>query len=160
MGGQTACPRGKLDVMPLKVYGVLIARAVDTRREGATDTPHYQIHLTDDAGTDYRAAVNVLSQERPSERSIVDEDFRNPVTDRLDGRPSGWTALPPGADGPNLDFVRGKLFGPARLRTLPPDRSGPDNDLADLLDHSVRRAVSQSWHTDDITGHTKGPGGT
>ncbi|MGH1552341.1 DUF2278 family protein [Streptomyces sp. L7] len=47
-----------------------------------------------------------------------------------------------GTRGPNLDFVRGNLFDPARLRTLPPDASGPDNDLADLLDHYVRRARS------------------
>ncbi|MFF1482927.1 DUF2278 family protein, partial [Streptomyces sp. NPDC058301] len=33
--------------MPLKGYGVLAARAVDRRREGSSDTPHYQIHLTD-----------------------------------------------------------------------------------------------------------------
>ncbi|MFD4972791.1 DUF2278 family protein [Streptomyces sp. NPDC058424] len=40
--------------MPLKKYGVLAARLVDRRREGSGDTPHYQIHLADDAGTHYR----------------------------------------------------------------------------------------------------------
>ncbi|MFI6403995.1 DUF2278 family protein [Streptomyces sp. NPDC050548] len=128
--------------MPLKAYGVLITRAVDTRREGAAGTPHYQIHLTDDAGTHYRAAVNVLSAEQPSELLyLVSEDFQHPVTARLEGLPSGWNTLLPGPGGPNLDFVRGNLFDPAQLRTLPPDASGPDNDLADLLDHYVRRAV-------------------
>ncbi|MGW0878112.1 DUF2278 family protein [Streptomyces sp. NPDC002671] len=128
--------------MPLKTYGVLIARAVDTRREGAKDTPHYQIHLTDDQGTHYRAAVNVLSQERPSELLyLVADDFRHPVTARLESLSGGWNALPPGPGGPNLDFVRGNLFDPAQMRTLPPDAAGPDNDLADLLDHYVQRAV-------------------
>lgn len=129
--------------MPLKTYGVLIARAVDTRREGADDTPHYQIHLTDDSGTDYRAAVNVLSQQQPSELLyFVSEDFRHPITDRLAGLGSGWHTLPSGPGGPNLDYVRGNLFDPALMRKLPPDLEGPDNDLADLLDHSVRRAVA------------------
>lgn len=128
--------------MPLKAYGVLITRAVDTRREGADDTPHYQIHLTDDQNVHYRAAVNVLSQERPSELLyLVDEDFRHPVTGRLAGLGSGWNTLPPGPGGPNLDFVRGNLFDPAKMRTLPPDAPGADNDLADILDHYVRRAV-------------------
>ncbi|MER7184606.1 DUF2278 family protein [Streptomyces hyaluromycini] len=128
--------------MPLKTYGVLITRAVDTRREGAADTPHYQIHLTDDAGVHYRAAVNVLSQQKPADLLyLVDDDLKHPITARLDGLTSGWNTLPPGPGGPNLDFVRGNLFDPAHLRTLPADASGPDNDLADLLDHYVRRAV-------------------
>ncbi|MGW1721957.1 DUF2278 family protein [Streptomyces sp. NPDC002306] len=129
--------------MPLKTYGVLVARAVDTRREGAVDSPHYQIHLTDEAGTHYRASVNVLSQERPPELLyLAADDFRHPVTDRLAGLPSGWNTLPSGPGGPHLDFVRGNLFDPALMRTLPPDVTGPDNDLADLLDRQVRRAVA------------------
>lgn len=144
--------------MPLKSYGVLIARAVDTRREGAVDTPHYQIHLTDDQGTHYRAAVNVLSQERPSELLyLVDEDFRHPVTARLDGLRGGWNALPPGPGGPGLDFVRGNLFDPARMRPLPPDVDGPDNDLADLLDHHVRRAVADPEARLYVFGEPWGP---
>jgi len=131
-----------LVIMPLKTYGVLIARAVDTRREGSVDTPHYQIHLTDDQGTHYRVAVNVKSQEQPSELLyLVDEDFRHPVTARLEGLTNGWNTLPSGPGGPNLDFVRGNLFDPAKMRTLPPDAAGPDDDLADLLDHYVRRAL-------------------
>ncbi|MEU6254850.1 DUF2278 family protein [Streptomyces sp. NPDC047043] len=144
--------------MPLKAYGVLITQAVGTRREGAADTPHYQIHLKDDGGTHYRAAVNVLSQERPSELLyLVDEDFRHPVTARLNGLPSGWNTLPPGPGGPNLDFVRGNLFDPAKMRTLPPDVSGPDNDLADVLDHYVQRAVEDGEARLYVFGERFGP---
>ncbi|MFJ3231940.1 DUF2278 family protein [Streptomyces sp. NPDC086787] len=144
--------------MPLHTYGVLITRAVDTRREGAADTPHYQIHLTDDTGTHYRAAVNVLSQEKPAELLyLVDEDFRHPVTERLEGLPSGWNSLRPGPAGPNLDFVRGNCFDPAAMRTLPPDASGPDNDLADLLDHWVRRAVADQDARLYVFGERFGP---
>ncbi|MFD0002104.1 DUF2278 family protein [Streptomyces sp. NPDC127178] len=144
--------------MPLKTYGVLIGRAVDTRREGADDTPHYQIHLTDDHGTQYRAAVNVLSQQQPSELLyFVGEDFRHPITARLEGLESGWTTLPPGPGGPNLDFVRGNLFDPSLMRKLPPDLEGPDNDLADLLDHSVRRAVADQAARVYLFGERWGP---
>jgi uncharacterized protein YukJ len=144
--------------MPLKAYGVLITRAVETRREGSADTPHYQIHLTDDQGVHYRAAVNVLSQERPSELLyLVDDDFRHPVTGRLEGLASGWNTLPSGPSGPNLDFVRGNLFDPAAMRTLPPDVEGPDNDLADLLDHYVRRAVDDPDARVYVFGERFGP---
>ena len=129
--------------MPIKHYGVLSARAVARRREGATDSPHYQIHLRDDAGTDYRAAVNVLSDQAPSELlyAVVD-DFRHPLTDRLPAAGAGWTELSSAPAGGGLDFIRGNLFDPASMRTLPPDLPGVDNDLADLLDHYVERAVA------------------
>ncbi|MGW7384944.1 DUF2278 family protein [Streptomyces sp. NPDC054794] len=144
--------------MSLKTYGVLITRAVDTRREGAVDTPHYQIHLTDDTGTHYRASVNVLSQQRPADLLyLVDEDFQHPLTTRLEGLPSGWNTLPSGPGGPNLDFVRGNLFDPGKMRTLPPDVSGPDNDLADLLDHYVRRAVDDRDARMYVFGERFGP---
>ncbi len=127
--------------MPLKSYGVLSGTVANIEREGNTDSPHYQIELVDDAGVHYRIAVNVQSQQAPSElRYCVVEDFRHPVTDALRAAGSGWTPLPPGPGGANLDFIRANLFDPATMRLLPPDVSGPDNDLADLLDHYVVRA--------------------
>jgi uncharacterized protein YukJ len=127
--------------MPLKSYGVLVARAIERRREGGHDSPHYQIRLADGLGATYRAAVNVLSQESPSELLyLVDDDFKHPITARLAGLGAGWQALAPRA---GLDFIRGNLFDRASLRTLPPDVTGPDNDLADLLDHYVERAISE-----------------
>lgn len=127
--------------MPLSSYGVLSGRVVDTRREGATDTPHYQVHLVDDAGVHYRVAVNVLSQQSPSELLyLVADDFSHPVTGALPAAGSGWTPLPSGPGGPNLDYIRANLFDAAAMRPLPPDVAGRDNDLADLLDHYVHRS--------------------
>ena len=129
--------------MPLRSYGVLSGRAVDSRREGEPDdTPHYQIHLADDGGIHYRAAVNVKSQQSPSELLyLIVDDFRHPIVGLLPGVGAGWTPLPPGPGGPNLDYIRGNVLDPAAMRMLPPDVLGPDNDLADLLDHYVRRAI-------------------
>ncbi|HET7475304.1 MAG TPA: DUF2278 family protein [Dermatophilaceae bacterium] len=127
--------------MPLQSYGVLAGRAVASRREGGADTPHYQIHLQDAQGTDFRVAVNVMSQQSPSELLyLVDDDFTHPILDLLPG--DGWTALPAAAGGANLDFIRGNLFDRSAMRLLPPDAAGPDNDLADLLDHYVGQAVA------------------
>jgi uncharacterized protein YukJ len=131
--------------MALSAYGVLRARAVDRRREGASDSPHFQIQLADDAGTDFRIAVNVKSQESPSELLyVLDDDLRHPITASLAGLGSGWHALAPRPDAGGLDFIRANLFDPAMVRKLPPDVAGPDNDLADLLDHYVQRAIGDA----------------
>lgn len=144
--------------MPLKEYGVLSGPIVDTRREGGGDTPHYQIHMRDSGGTDYRIAVNVQSKRAPSELLyMVDEDFRHPLTASLPAPGSGWTVLPPGPGRANLDFVRANLFDPADMRLLPADVSGPDNDLADLLDHYVKRAAGDSGVTAYVFGERWGP---
>jgi uncharacterized protein YukJ len=129
--------------MPLKSYGVLAGRAVERRREGATDTPHYQIRVETGDGMSFRVAVNVQSQESPSELLyVVNENFEHPVTESLLSSSVGWRPLPPGPNESNLDYVRGNMLDPATLRALPPDVAGPDNDLADLLDHYVERAIA------------------
>src|SRR5512142_3278517 len=111
--------------MPLTSYGVLSGRVVGTRREGMTDTPHYQVHLVDDGGTHYRGAVNVRSQQAPSALLyLVDDDFRHPLTGLLPADAAGWTPLPrplpPRAGGANLDYIRSNLFDPSAMRVLPP----------------------------------------
>ena len=144
--------------MPLQDYGVLTAGVIDRRREGSTYTPHFQIHLRDDAGTEFRAAVNVLSSEAPSELLyLVDEDPRHPVTDAIQALGSGWHALAPRPGGANLDYVRANLFDPSRMRPLPPNISGPDNDLADLLDHYIQRASADTTARLSVFGQRWGP---
>jgi uncharacterized protein YukJ len=131
--------------MPLSDYGVLAARAIDSRREGQAQTPHFQVLLVDDDPTRYRIAVNVRSQQSPPDLLyLVDDDLRHPVTATLPGLVSGWHALAPGPGGPNLDFIRANLFDRADMRVLPPDVAGPDNDLADLLAHYVQRAIGDA----------------
>jgi uncharacterized protein YukJ len=129
--------------MPLDDYGVLVGRAVGRRRENGGDTPHYQVHMVGDSGTSYRIAVNVRSQESPSELLyVVDDDFRHPVTAAAAALAPGWHALPSQPGGAALDLIRGNLVSRAAMRPLPADATGPDNDLADMLDHYVERAIA------------------
>jgi uncharacterized protein YukJ len=129
--------------MPLNSYGVLVGRAVECRREGGTDSPHYQVRIVDGAGTSYRIAVNVLSQESPSELLyLIDDDLRHPVTAAVAGLSPGWHPLPSQPGGGALDYIRGNLLSRAGMRALPPDVAGPDNDLADHLDRHVERAIA------------------
>jgi uncharacterized protein YukJ len=123
--------------MPLDAYGVLAGRVVDHRAEGGTDTPHYQIHLRS-GGADFRVAVNVLSRQHPSELLyLADEAFSHPVVQDLPALPDGFTPLPSKPGEEALDYIRANLFDRQLLRPVPATAPGPDNDLADKLDHYV-----------------------
>jgi uncharacterized protein YukJ len=129
--------------MPIPSYGVLTATAIDRRREGSGDSPHFQVQARDDDGIDYRLAINVQSSEAPSDLLyLLDDDFQHPLTAAVESLGPGWHPLAPAPGGPNLDFVRANLFDPADMRVLPPDAAGPDNDLPDLLEHYVQRAIA------------------
>jgi uncharacterized protein YukJ len=144
--------------MPLSSYGVLVGRVVDRRREGGSNTPHFQLHLDDGAGTHYRAAVNVRSQQSPSELLyLLDDDLRHPLTGSIAELPGGWHALPPAPGAASLDYIRGNLFDPSRMRPLPPDAEGPDNDLPDLLEHYVQRAAADPQARVFLFGERWGP---
>ncbi|MFD7907239.1 DUF2278 family protein [Kitasatospora sp. NPDC059747] len=146
--------------MPLVNYGVLAAKAIESTREAAqVSTPHYQIHVRDDGGTDYRIAVNVRSQTTPPNLLYVAiDDFHHPLVQLLPPAGSGWHPEPSRPGTASLDFIRGNLFDPATMRVLPADVPGLNNDLEDLLDHYVQRAIAdqtiglyvfgQRWPTD------------
>ncbi len=145
--------------MPLSSYGVVTARVVDVRREGSSDdTPHYQIHLTDDEGTNYRAAVNVKSAQKPWELLyFAADDFQHPLTAQLPEAGSGWNALSSEQGGASLDYIRANLVQRSRMRPVPANADGPDNDLADFLDHYVRRAQEDSAAYAYVFGEPWGP---
>jgi len=128
--------------MPLKTYGVLRGRVVD-HRLGTRANAHFQLHVVDAAGADFRVAINVESALAPSElQFVVDADFRHPILPEVAALPSGWTALQRRAGGIALDFIRGNLFDRGQLRTLPFEVPGPDNDLNEQLALWVRRAIA------------------
>ncbi len=128
--------------MPLGRYGVLVGQVTGARAEGAADTPHFQVRVRA-GGTDYRVAVNVLSQQSPPELlSIAEEDFAHPLLAELVTVEDGWTAVPSRPGGVALDFVRAGLFDPAAMRPVPATRPGPDNDLAELLGQHVSEAAA------------------
>jgi uncharacterized protein YukJ len=97
----------------------------------------------------------VLSAESPSELLyLVDDDFRHPITATLEGLGRGWNTLPPRG---GLDFIRANLFDRSAMRILPPDASGPDNDLADVLDLYVQRAIADPSALAYVFGQSWGP---
>jgi uncharacterized protein YukJ len=127
--------------MPVNNYGVLKGRPID-RRLGAGPRPHYQVLISD--GQDlHRIAVNVKSALAPSElKYILIEDFQHPTLGDLQGLADGFQLLPARPGGLSLDFIRGNLFDPDDMRVLPGDVAGADNDLNELIDGHVQRAMA------------------
>ena len=161
--------------MPLKNYGVLVGRVVDSRAEGGADTPHYQVHVRA-ADIDYRIAVNVKSSDSPSELLyLVDEHFRHPLH-RADCRPGRRASriVPSEPAGVALDFIRGNLFDrarhaaaarrPCRGRTTtwatswPTTSSGPAADAGPVVYAFGERWGPEDGKPDKIFGFQPGNG--
>jgi uncharacterized protein YukJ len=123
--------------MPIRNYGLLRCKAIGSRREDATDTPHFQVHVI--AGsTHFRLAVNVRSQSNPPDLLfLVDEDFRHPVTAELLNFRPRFNSLSSKPGGAALDFIRANLFDRRQMAAL------PDHDLSDRIEHFIDRAIQE-----------------
>jgi uncharacterized protein YukJ len=127
--------------MPLKNYGVLKGKAIEVR-PAAGQNPHYQVYLVDDT-TDYRIAVNVQSALAPSELEyLIDDRFVHPITTLLTEVPLGYTKIASKPATGALDFIRGNLFDRTKMRILPFNVPGLDNDLNEKIDNVMQRAVA------------------
>ncbi len=127
--------------MPLKNYGVLKGRAIN-RKLGEGPSPHYQV-LVNDEKQKHRIAINVKSKQSPSELLyFVDENFSHPITKELQELDFGFNELVRKPGGLALDYIRGNLFDPKQMKPLPYNVPGPDNDLNELLELYIARAIA------------------
>jgi uncharacterized protein YukJ len=128
--------------MPIARYGLLIGRPLHGV-PGRGANAHYQIHVVDD-DTEYRVAVNVKSQLAPSEvEYFVDDDFRHPLTTTLRDRGPGFYRLAHLPTDGGLDYIRGNLFDRTKMRPLPMNLPGPDDDLNDHVGRVVQAAIAE-----------------
>lgn len=144
--------------MSLANYGVLKGKATDRKIDPASDpSPHYQV-LVNDGTNKYRIAINVKSQQRPSDLLyLVDDAFQHPILNSLLALSQGFHALPHQPGGMALDFIRGNLFNPSHMKPLPPDIPGPSNDLKELIDLYIQRALQSQDATLYAFGAAWGP---
>jgi uncharacterized protein YukJ len=127
--------------MPLKNYGMLKGKAIEVR-PGAGQNPHYQVRIVDDT-TDYRIAINVQSALSPSELEyLIDDRFTHPITSMLQEAPLGFTHITSKPGTTALDYIRGNLFDRTKMRILPFNVPGIDNDLNEKIDGVMQRAVA------------------
>ncbi len=142
--------------MPLRNYGVLKGQATEVRL-ATYQNAHYQVRLIAN-DLSYRIAINVKSALEPSELEyIVLENFAHPVIDKIKDLPFGFTALAPDSSSGALDFIRGNLFDRNKMRPIPPDIPGPDNDLNDKVHSLMQRAMADELAVIYAFGETWGP---
>jgi uncharacterized protein YukJ len=129
--------------MPIGAYGVLKGKVVNKSRGSATDpTPHYEIQVKA-SGKNYRVAVNVQSQQPPSEvLYLVDENFHPPHAQDLKSLSGTFTLLAKN-DDIAIDYVRSRLFDTTKMKPLPANLPGKNNDLEDLVDKYVTLAMTK-----------------
>ncbi|MBP0724107.1 YukJ family protein [Bacillus sp. RG28] len=131
--------------MPLFNYGVLKGKVFDVRPVDSKDrTPHYEVHLKA-AGKDYRIAINVASQDSPSEvLYYVSEDFNSDQITIIPTLEEGFTPITSDNQKFALDYIRGGLFDPKKMIPLPATEDGPDNDLNDKVNHYIMEAKNKN----------------
>jgi len=129
--------------MPVKDYGVLKVQAIESL-EGTPHSPHYQIHVVDSqTGTDYRVAINVLSQVRPYNLLYhVIDHFTYPTLTDLVQLPDGFTSLPSEPGGLAIDFLRSDIVDSDKMRPVLFTDIGSETQLNDLLDERVQQVIA------------------
>jgi uncharacterized protein YukJ len=129
--------------MALKNYGVLKGKVIE-RKLGEGKTPHYQVLLQVNE-VKHRIAINVKSKLSPSELLyFIDENFTHPMIKDLIPLDYGFQNLNRKPGGLALDFIRGNLFDTSKMKPLPHNVPGPDNDLNELIELYVDRAINSS----------------
>jgi uncharacterized protein YukJ len=129
--------------MPLdQPYGVLKCRAVAREVELNEDSPHFQVHVKDNQQS-YRIAINVRSVQQPFDLLyFVDDNFKHPITDKLVKLDLGFHQLPNKPGDLAVDYIRGNLFDATKMKPLPFNVPGLDNDLNEVIDLFIQRAIA------------------
>lgn len=96
------------------------------------------------------AAINIRSGDKNESKLAywVDHNFDNhPMINSLTDLPLGFHPLkgtrPEPADL-RLDYIRRNLFNVNTGRILPRDKSGPKNDIIDVLEPEIQHAINQN----------------
>lgn len=124
--------------MPLKNYGVLKGNVINSMM----GDEHYQVLIKDEKNTEYRIAINVKSQEYPSEvLYLISEDFKSENITQLPKLKSGFTKINHNVPPIALDYIRENLFDPSKMIPLASKVTGLDNDLNEKIEHYIKEAI-------------------
>lgn len=130
--------------MPETDYGVLIARPLESQM-GTAGSPHYQIHVADSQGVNYRIAVNVLSQLKPYNLLYhIEDDFNYPLTTELLKLQDGFTKIDKqNAINANLaiDFIRSTIVEPEQMQPQQFTEVATESELNQFLQDRVQQAL-------------------
>ncbi|KAJ0423498.1 hypothetical protein BJY00DRAFT_310154 [Aspergillus carlsbadensis] len=95
-----------------------------------------------------RAAINIKSTDRESRLAYwVDHDMADhAIVPRLSSLEYGFHPIEEAAgfNGRGLDYIRGNLFHAQGGRVLPHDMPGQNNDIIDVLEPEVKKAIDRN----------------
>jgi uncharacterized protein YukJ len=133
--------------MPLSNYGALVGTIIDkmdsptAMQKNPGAKPHFQI-LVEAEGVKYRIAVNVKSNQQPSDLQFyLDDHYVHPVLNQIKELPVGFNRLESKPNTGALDYIRGNLFDFKDMKIVPTLVGGPNNDLNDIFDLHVTHAM-------------------
>ena len=129
--------------MPLATYGVLKGTVVGHLRNA--DDDHYQI-LVQAGKTLHRIASNVKSSAPKAPSTVLFASTTTPpkaLTGGLAALEVGYRKLASKPGGLALDYLRSGIVKTASMKPVPPDVPGADNDLKDLLETAVIKAMKE-----------------
>jgi uncharacterized protein YukJ len=145
------------ELMPLTTYGILKGTVIGHLRDA--DDDHYQIQVK--AGnTVHRIASNVKSSAPKSPSTVLFQSITvlpNPLIRDLQALDPGYRKLVSKPGGLALDYVRSGLVKPSSMKPVPPDAPGVDNDLKDLLEAAVVKAMKEAGSVIYALGAKWGP---
>lgn len=135
--------------MPISDYGVLVGTATakldsnEAMKKVPKGSPHYMIQI-EAVGVKYRIAANVKSDTNPPDLQFyLDDNYKHPVLDAVVKLAEGFTAISKGGpDTAALDYIRGNLFDFKDLQILPATANGSNNDLNDIFNVWVGKALA------------------
>ena len=143
--------------MPLATYGVLKGTVVGHLRNA--DDDHYQILVRADK-TLHRIASNVKSSAPKSPSTVLflsTTSLLQSLTGALKALSVGYKKLPSKPGGIALDYVRSGVVKTKSMKLVPPDQPGSDNDLKDLLEAAVLKAMKEEGSVIYALGAKWGP---
>ena len=130
--------------MPLSTYGVLKGTVIGHLRDA--DDDHYQIQVK--AGnTVHRIASNVKSSAPKSPSTVLFASattLPDQLAKELRALAPGYKKLPSKAGGLAIDYLRSGVVNTRSMKPVPPDAPGVDNDLKDLLEAAVVKALKEA----------------
>ena len=130
--------------MPLSTYGVLKGTVIGHLRDA--DDDHYQIQVK--AGnTVHRIASNVKSSAPKSPSTVLFASattLPDQLAKELRALAPGYKRLPSKAGGLAIDYLRSGVVNTKSMKAVPPDAPGVDNDLKDLLEAAVVKAMKEA----------------
>ena len=87
----------------------------------------------------------------------MDEIFDHPLIEELETLPLGFNELESKPGGMALDYIRGNCFDTTKMKPLPHDIPGPDNDLNELIHKYIAKAIAMEGSAVYAFGEKWGP---